>query len=60
MHLRSQAAALLCLPTAFAGHELTGSAQVALLAAVLAVSLWPVVRDQRSLTAMVEGSATSG
>jgi low temperature requirement protein LtrA len=52
--------ALLCLPTALAGHELSGSAQVALLAAVLAVSLWPVVRDQRSLTAMGEGSATSG
>ena len=53
-------AAALCLPTALAGHEVSGSTQVALLGVVLAVSLWPVVRDQRTRTAMGDASATSG
>jgi low temperature requirement protein LtrA len=52
--------ALLCLPTAFVGHAASGSVQVALLAVVLAVSLWPVVRDQRTRTAIGEEPATSG
>jgi low temperature requirement protein LtrA len=53
-------AAALCLPTALAGHEASGSTQVALLGVVLAISLWPVVRDQRTRTAMGDASATSG
>ncbi len=52
--------AVLCLPTVFAGHLVSGSAQVAALSVVLLVSLWPVVRDQRTRTAMGDGAATSG
>jgi low temperature requirement protein LtrA len=52
--------AVLCLPTAFAGHEVSGTVQVALLAVVLAASLWPVVRDQRTRTAIGEEPAASG
>jgi low temperature requirement protein LtrA len=52
--------AVLCLPTVVAGHLLSSSTQVAALVIVMVVSLWPVVRDQRSRTAIGEASTTSG
>jgi low temperature requirement protein LtrA len=53
-------AAVLCLPTAFAGHLASGSVQVVLLGVVLAISLWPLVRDQRRRTAIGDASAAAG
>ncbi|NUR06482.1 MAG: low temperature requirement protein A [Nocardioidaceae bacterium] len=52
--------ALLALLVAPVGHLLGGSWLVAALSMVLVLSLLPVVRDQRTRTAMAEGSATSG
>jgi len=52
--------AVLALAVAPVGHALSGSAQVAALVVVLLVALLPIVRDQRTRTAMSEGSTTSG
>jgi low temperature requirement protein LtrA len=49
--------ALLVTPV---GPLVTGTVQVAVLAVVLLVALVPVVRDQRTRTAIEEGSQTSG
>ena len=52
--------AVLCLAVTPVGHAVTGTAQVGVLVVLLLVSLLPVVRDQRTRTAMGEGSTTSG
>jgi low temperature requirement protein LtrA len=52
--------ALLAVAVAPAGHVLTGTVQVAVLAVVLLVSLLPVVRDQRTRTAIGDTSTAPG